>query len=222
MFRQRSYFAALLLQGVECLQCKRFYEALESWGTIGNQTVRLACGHTQQGGRHTWHQLLSSRLARAALAGTSLALQSLLQRVVKAGLRHLALLPWWPDAVGRDQLRQETSRHRYIYRPPDTQEGFWDMVRRGAGMWLSAWRSTARGSAAGVQGGGCVAAGGTRVQPCLLHAHASMEPAPPTASYASLALAPLSCPAAGHHAEAATQQAGQPVRGAAAGPMGGW
>ncbi|EFN55297.1 hypothetical protein CHLNCDRAFT_134248 [Chlorella variabilis] len=50
------------LQGVECQQCKRFYAALESWGTIG-----------------------------------------------------------------QEQLQQEGSRHRYIWRPPDTQEGFWDM-----------------------------------------------------------------------------------------------
>ena len=40
-----------LLQGVECQQCKRFYAALESWGTIGQEQVRLACGHVQRGVR---------------------------------------------------------------------------------------------------------------------------------------------------------------------------
>jgi hypothetical protein len=37
------------LQGVECQQCHRFYAALESWGTIGQERVRLECGHVQQG-----------------------------------------------------------------------------------------------------------------------------------------------------------------------------
>ena len=39
------------LQGVECQQCRRFYCALESWGTIGQEHVRLACGHVQKGER---------------------------------------------------------------------------------------------------------------------------------------------------------------------------
>jgi hypothetical protein len=34
----------------------------------------------------------------------------------------------------RGQLMQEGSRHRYLFRPPDTQEGFWDMVRHAVGQ----------------------------------------------------------------------------------------
>jgi hypothetical protein len=32
-----------------------------------------------------------------------------------------------PAVLHRGQLMQEGSRHRYLFRPPDTQEGFWDM-----------------------------------------------------------------------------------------------
>ncbi|KAK9806889.1 hypothetical protein WJX72_006513 [[Myrmecia] bisecta] len=75
------------LQGFECLDCKRFYEALQTWN--GNMQGLPACGHAVAG-----------QQASHAAAGAQ---------------------------VDREQLRQDGSRHRYQYAPPNTPDGFWDM-----------------------------------------------------------------------------------------------
>lgn len=60
------------LQGVECQQCKGFYEALESWGTAtGQQQVRLACGHVQQQGAVHWWGWLAGCIDRGLLINNS-------------------------------------------------------------------------------------------------------------------------------------------------------
>ncbi len=48
--------------------------------------------------------------------------------------RHLSAVCGHAHPAGRgachvdvDKLRQEVSRHRYKYAPPDTPEGFWDL-----------------------------------------------------------------------------------------------
>ncbi len=124
----------LALQGVECQQCKGFYEALESWGTAtGQQQVRLACGHVQQQGAGRLGCAETECLHRAVVVRIGNAHGAWMSRHA-AGASQQAFLLSCPFAgvappLVREQLRQEGSRHRYQWQPPATQEGFWNMVR---------------------------------------------------------------------------------------------
>ena len=77
------------LQGFECEDCKRFYDALERWGAV-------AIGGLPECQHHN---------GAVGIQG---------QR--QAGVEHT-----------RVELRGEVSRHRYLYEPPLTPNGFWDL-----------------------------------------------------------------------------------------------
>ena len=87
------------LQAVECPECRGFYDATLSWGTLG---LPPACTHMQQ---QQQQQAPSGGGPGAAAEGAG------------AG------------GVSRDALRQEAGRHRYVYQPPSTPVGYWNMVR---------------------------------------------------------------------------------------------
>ena len=95
----KSPFPTCPVQAVECQQCKGFYEALESWGAVAGEPVQLACGH--------WQQANGQANGQAGSGGNGVGVGN--------------------GGMSREQLRQEASRHRYKWRPPATQEGFWSM-----------------------------------------------------------------------------------------------
>ncbi|KAG7673633.1 hypothetical protein Ndes2526B_g02915 [Nannochloris sp. 'desiccata'] len=88
------------LEGFECQDCKRFYDAMEKWGAIG---VLPQCQH------HVNPKTAAAR-AGAAPVGNGAALQ---QQARQANLRN--------------ELRAGASRHRYLFEPPLTPKGFWDL-----------------------------------------------------------------------------------------------
>jgi hypothetical protein len=73
------------LEGFECQDCKRFYNAMEKWGAIGDLPQ---CQH-----------LVNPKAAQ--------------QQQQQANLRN--------------ELRAGASRHRYLFEPPLTPKGFWDL-----------------------------------------------------------------------------------------------
>jgi FtsZ-binding cell division protein ZapB len=84
------------LQGFECQDCKRFYDAMEKWGAIG---VLPQCQHH-----------LNANPAQGGASGSKIGAQQ------QQG--HLNF---------RNELRAGASRHRYLFEPPLTPNGFWNL-----------------------------------------------------------------------------------------------
>lgn len=75
------------LEGFECQDCKRFYDAMEKWGAIGD--LPQCQHHVIPKAAHQQQQAQQAKL--------------------------------------RSELRAGASRHRYLFEPPLTPKGFWDL-----------------------------------------------------------------------------------------------
>ncbi len=117
-----------VVQGGECPQCQRFYEALQTWGTIMPGQLP-GCGHVSGELRYA-----RCRLENVAQMGTPqlaamMDVAQVLRVVDKTGLAIAGgdLPPAGGGLVSREELREAGSRHRYRYQPPATPNEFWNM-----------------------------------------------------------------------------------------------
>lgn len=94
------------LEGFECQDCKRFYDALEKWGAV-------AVGGLPQ------CQHRANAAGRAADGGVFAAANGAAQQHLQQQAEQTANF--------RNQLRAGASRHRYLFEPPLTPKGFWDL-----------------------------------------------------------------------------------------------
>ena len=90
------------LEGFECQDCKRFYDALEKWGAVAIGGLPQ-CQHRGNVDREDGGD------ARAAAQQQ----QQQQQQAHQANMRN--------------DLRAGASRHRYLFEPPLTPQGFWDL-----------------------------------------------------------------------------------------------
>ena len=99
-----------IVQGFDCPDCRRFFEAMKSWGD--GQPLPV-CGHVESTAGEDMICLLLPGAVRFWNAASNDSMAA-----PHAGAR--------PGQLTK-AAQEEASRHRYRYRPPSTPPGFWDM-----------------------------------------------------------------------------------------------